>query len=183
MVDPKPEPANNPLMYGGLLPQEEMVAMGKKFKKLTIGIPREKHQVEQRVSLAPEAVEVLVNNGHDVLLESKAGEGAKYTDNDYSECGAFIIDSRKQVLNADIILKATMVDGVYDSDPKKNPNAIKFDTISFAEALTRRLGSIMDSTALSLCMDNKIPLIVFDLSDPNNILRVISGEKIGTIVE
>lgn len=89
---------------------------------------------------------------------------------------------RAAEIDADIILKATMVDGVYDSDPKKNPNAVKFDTISFAEALTRRLGSIMDSTALSLCMDNKIPLIVFDLSDPNNILRVISGEKIGTIL-
>lgn len=89
---------------------------------------------------------------------------------------------RAAEIDADIILKATLVDGVYDSDPKKNPNAIKFETISFAEALTRRLGSIMDSTALSLCMDNKIPLIVFDLSDPNNILRVISGEKIGTIL-
>ncbi len=89
---------------------------------------------------------------------------------------------RAAEIDADIILKATMVDGVYDSDPKKNPNAVKFDTISFAEALTRRLGSIMDSTALSLCMDNKIPLIVFDLSDPNNILRVISGEKIGTVL-
>lgn len=89
---------------------------------------------------------------------------------------------RAAEIDADIILKATMVDGVYDSDPKKNPNAVKFETISFAEALTRRLGSIMDSTALSLCMDNKIPLIVFDLSEPNNILRVISGEKIGTIL-
>ncbi|HEX2395967.1 MAG TPA: hypothetical protein VHI78_11525, partial [Bacteroidales bacterium] len=60
MVDPRPEPASNPLLYGGFLPQEEMVAMGKKFKKLTIGIPREKQQIEQRVSLTPEAVEVLV---------------------------------------------------------------------------------------------------------------------------
>ena len=72
--------------------------MGKKYKKLTIGIPREKQQIEQRVSLTPEAVEVLVNNGHEVLLESKAGEGARYNDNDYSECGAFIIENRKQVL-------------------------------------------------------------------------------------
>lgn len=87
---------------------------------------------------------------------------------------------RAAEIDADVILKATMVDGVYDSDPKKNPDAVKFETISFADALARRLGSIMDSTALSLCMDNKIPLIVFDLSDPENILRVISGEKIGT---
>ncbi|MBN2814467.1 MAG: alanine dehydrogenase [Bacteroidales bacterium] len=94
-------------MYGGLLPQEELIAMGKKFKKLTIGIPREKQQIEQRVSLTPEAVEVLVASGHEVLLETKAGEGARYNDNDYSECGAFIIDNRKQVLNADIILKVS----------------------------------------------------------------------------
>jgi alanine dehydrogenase len=107
MVDQRPEPASNPLMYGGLLPQEELLAIGKKYKKLTIGIPREKQQSEQRVSLTPEAVEVLVDNGHEVLLESKAGEGARYNDNDYSECGAFIIDNKKQVLNADIILKVS----------------------------------------------------------------------------
>jgi alanine dehydrogenase len=94
-------------MYGGILPQEEMLALGKKYKKLTMGIPREKHQIEQRVSLTPEAVEVLVDNGHEVLLESKSGEGARYNDNDYSECGAFIIESKKQVLNADIIIKVS----------------------------------------------------------------------------
>ncbi len=87
---------------------------------------------------------------------------------------------RAAEIDADVILKATMVDGVYDSDPRKNPDAVRFETISFADALSRRLGSIMDSTALSLCMDNRIPLIVFDLSDPENILRVIMGEKIGT---
>src|SRR4030042_3252735 len=110
MVYQRPEPASNPLMYGGILPQEEMLALGKKYKKLTIGIPREKQQVEQRVSLTPEAVEVLVNNGHEVLLESKAGEGARYNDNDYSECGAFIIESKKQVLNADIIIKVSSLE-------------------------------------------------------------------------
>ena len=100
MADQRPEPASNPLMYGGILPQEEMLAIGKKHKKLTIGIPREKQHIEQRVSLTPEAVEVLVANGHEVILESKAGEGARYTDNDYSECGAFIVDNKKHVLNA-----------------------------------------------------------------------------------
>jgi alanine dehydrogenase len=105
MVDQRPDPASNPLMYGGILPQEELLALGKKYKKLTIGVPRENQMIEQRVSLTPEAVEVLVDNGHEVILETKAGEGARYTDNDYSECGAFIIDSRKQVLNADVIIK------------------------------------------------------------------------------
>jgi alanine dehydrogenase len=97
-------------MYGGILPQEEMLALGKKYKKLTIGIPREKPLFEQRVSLTPEAVEVLVDNGHEVLIESKAGEGAHYHDTDYSECGAFIIASKKQVLNADIIIKVSPLD-------------------------------------------------------------------------
>ena len=86
---------------------------------------------------------------------------------------------RAAEIDAEVILKATMVDGVYDSDPKKNPDAVKFDSLTFGEALNRRL-AVMDSTALSLCMDNNIPLIVFDLSDPANIVRVVCGEKLGT---
>lgn len=85
-------------------------------------------------------------------------------------------------IDADIILKATMVDGVYDSDPKKNPNAKKFDAISYIDVLNRGLG-VMDSTATSLCMDNNLPILVFDLSDPKNIVRAVSGEEIGTIVK
>ncbi len=88
---------------------------------------------------------------------------------------------RAAEIDADVILKATMVDGVYDKDPKKNPDALRFESISFSDALGRRLG-VMDSTAMSLCMDNKIPLIVFDLSDPENILRVLKGENVGTIL-
>lgn len=105
MVDQKPDTSFKPLMYTGLMPQEEMLEIGKKHKKLVIGIPKENHQFEKRVALTPEAVEVLVNNGHDVLIEAKAGEGANYTDSDYSEHGAFIVESRKQALNAEIILK------------------------------------------------------------------------------
>ncbi|MBN1157749.1 MAG: alanine dehydrogenase [Bacteroidales bacterium] len=97
-------------MYGGLLPQEELLAVGKKHKKLRIGIPRENQQLERRVTLTPEAVEVLVDNGHEVLLETKAGEGARYLDTDYSECGAFILDNKKQVLQADIILKVSSLE-------------------------------------------------------------------------
>jgi len=110
MVSQNPDPASNPLMYGGLLPQEELLAVGKKYKKLTIGIPRDNQITEQRVPLTPEAVEVLVECGHEVLLESKAGDGARYSDHDYSECGAFIVDTAKQALNADIILKVSPLD-------------------------------------------------------------------------
>ncbi len=107
MVKQKPDPSTNPLMYGGILPQEEMLSVGKKHKKLVIGIPRENQQVEQRIPLTPEAVEVLVNDGHEVFLETKAGEGARYTDTDYSECGGMISESRNKIFAADIILKVS----------------------------------------------------------------------------
>jgi len=88
---------------------------------------------------------------------------------------------RAAEINADVIFKATMVDGVYDSDPKKNPNAKKFDEISFTDVITKDL-KVMDSTAAALCRDNKIKLCVFDLGDPENIYRIVKGENIGTIV-
>ena len=84
-------------------------------------------------------------------------------------------------IEADVILKATMVDGVYDSDPKKNPDAQKFDSISYSEVLRRDL-AVMDSTATALCKDNELPIIVFSIDDPENIYRAVCGENIGTIV-
>nr|WP_319488146.1 UMP kinase [uncultured Caproiciproducens sp.] len=89
---------------------------------------------------------------------------------------------RAAEIDADIILKATMVDGVYDSDPKKNPNAVKFDTLSFMDVLNRNL-QVMDSTAASLCKDNKIPILVFSISEPSNIMKAVCGESIGTLVK
>lgn len=89
---------------------------------------------------------------------------------------------RAAEIDADIILKATKVDGVYDSDPMKNPDAKRFDTISYIDVLNRGLG-VMDSTATSLCMDNSIPIMVFSLEDPDNIVRAVMGEDIGTIVK
>lgn len=89
---------------------------------------------------------------------------------------------RASELGADAILKATKVDGIYDKDPAKFPEAVKFDRISYLDALEKRL-AVMDSTAFSLCMDNRIPIIVFNMNKPGNIERVIEGQKIGTIVE
>ena len=89
---------------------------------------------------------------------------------------------RAAEVDADIILKATMVDGVYDSDPKKNPNAKKYKTLTFHEVLEKEL-QVMDSTAAAICKDNHIPIMVFDLSDPHNIVRAVCGEDIGTLVE
>ncbi len=88
---------------------------------------------------------------------------------------------RAAEVDADVILLAKNIDGVYDDDPAKNPNAKKFDTVSFDEVLSRHL-AVMDSTAASLSMDNHIPIILFALKDPGNIYRVIMGENIGTIV-
>ena len=89
---------------------------------------------------------------------------------------------RAAEIGADIILLAKNVDGVYSADPLKDPEAVKYDSITYDDVLARHLG-VMDSTATSLCMDNNIPIILFALKDPENILRVIHGEKIGTIVK
>lgn len=88
---------------------------------------------------------------------------------------------RAAEIDADIILLAKKVDAVYDSDPNINPNAVRFDALSYIDVLNRGLG-VMDSTATSLCMDNDIPILVFGLDDPQNIIRAACGEKIGTIV-
>ena len=84
-------------------------------------------------------------------------------------------------IDSDVILKGTRVDGVYSSDPEKNPNATKFDTITFDEAYDKKL-KIMDMTAFTLCKENQIPVIVFDMNCPGNLKKVILGNKIGTLV-
>ena len=89
---------------------------------------------------------------------------------------------RAAEVDAEVILLAKKVDAVYDSDPHTNPNAVKFDALSYIDVLNRGLG-VMDSTATSLCMDNEIPIRVFGLDDANNIYRAIMGEEIGTIVK
>ncbi len=84
-------------------------------------------------------------------------------------------------ISADAVLKGTQVDGVYDADPKKNPDAFRFDRLEYGEVLQRGL-KVMDSTAISLCMDNGLPIVVFDLMGQGNIVRAVRGEKIGTLV-
>ncbi|PYK38189.1 MAG: UMP kinase [Verrucomicrobia bacterium] len=88
---------------------------------------------------------------------------------------------RASEIRADVILKATKVDGVYDRDPNTDPNARLYEHITFTEALAKRL-QIMDSTAFSLCMDNKIPILVFDMNKPSNIRDAVLGRKVGTLV-
>jgi uridylate kinase len=84
-------------------------------------------------------------------------------------------------IGADALLKATKVEGVYDSDPVKNKDAVKFDQLSYIDVLKKNL-RVMDATAISLCMDNQLPIIVFNVKKRGNIVRAVMGEKLGTII-
>ena len=96
--------------------------------------------------------------------------------------GIFSAALRACELDVDCVMKATKVDGVYDADPMKNPDAHRFDHISYMEVLSQGL-HVMDATATSLCMDNDVPMIVFDLTKPGNIKAALQGEPVGTVVE
>ena len=85
-------------------------------------------------------------------------------------------------INAEVILKGTRVDGIYTADPEKVPTAEKFETITFQECISKNL-RVMDMTAFTLCMENQLPIIVFDMNKPNNLMRVVRGEKVGTLVK
>ncbi len=104
-----------------------------------------------------------------------AGTGSPYFTTD---TGASL---RAVEIEANVMLKGTRVDGVYDSDPEKNPNAVRFETISFDEVYARNL-RVMDRTATAMCAENNLPIIVFDMDTPGNLRRLLCGEKIGTIV-
>ena len=121
-----------------------------------------------------DTAERYLNDGKVVLFA--AGTGNPYFSTD---TGAVL---RGVEIEADAILLAKNVDGVYSADPQLDPNAVKYDTISYDDVLAQHL-QVMDSTATSLSMDNKIPVILFALKDPENIIRVARGEKIGTIVK
>jgi len=88
---------------------------------------------------------------------------------------------RAMEIEADIVIKGTKVDGVYDSDPEKNPKAKRFDQITYIDALNRRIG-VMDSTAISLCMDNRLPIMVLDIEQSRSLERAVLGEQVGTII-
>jgi uridylate kinase len=89
---------------------------------------------------------------------------------------------RAMEIGAEVILKGTKVSGIYDDDPMKNPNAVKFDRLSFLTVIDKRL-KVMDSTAISLCMDHNLPIIVFNVKEKGNIKRIVQGEKLGTLVK
>jgi uridylate kinase len=144
----------------------------------------EKHGVFTRVMSAIEMQSVAepyirrrairhLEKGRAIILA--AGTGNPYFTTDTTAA------LRALEIGADCIMKATKVDGVYDSDPRKNPEAVKFDELPYMEVLNRGL-QVMDSTAISLCMDNDMPIIVFNITTDGNIVRALQGERVGTIV-
>ncbi len=152
-------------------------ALALKEKLNTIGVPsRVQSAIEIRAVAEPfirgRAIRHL-EKGRVVILAAGTGNPFFTTDT----CAAL----RATELECDILMKATKVDGVYTADPKKDPAAKRYDTLTFAEAITRNL-KIMDMTALTMCRENSIPVLVFDFKRPGNIRRVIQGEKIGTVI-
>jgi uridylate kinase len=105
-----------------------------------------------------------------------AGTGSPYFTTDSAAA------LRANEINADVILKGTRVDGIYSADPEKDPTATKFDTLSFAKVISEGLG-VMDMTAFTLCQENDLPIVVFDIGQPENLIRITMGEQIGTLVQ
>ena len=149
MVEQNSGSGSNPLLYTGLLPQEEMLEIGKKQKKLLIGIPHEDQEYEKRIGLTPEAVEVLVNNGHDVLIHKHAGNGALYPRTDYSEHGAFIVEENDKIWNADIIIKVSPL--TLDEANKLKGNQIVFSALNVNQQSSEYIKALMKKkiTAIS----------------------------------
>ena len=142
-----------------------------------MGVPTRVHTAIRMENIAEpfirrRAIEQL-ESGHAVIFV--AGTGNPYFSTDTTAA------LRASEIGAEVILKATKVDGIYTADPFKDPTAKKYTRITFAEALGKRL-SVMDSTAFSLCMDNKVPIIVFDMMKTDNIKNVVLGKTVGTLV-
>lgn len=142
-----------------------------------IGLPTRVHTAIHMENIAEpfirrRAIEQL-ENGHAVIFV--AGTGNPFFSTDTTAA------LRANEIGAEVILKATKVDGIYTADPFKDPTATKYDRINYTDALAQRL-SVMDSTAFSLCMDNKMPIIVFDMMKPDNIRKAVLGKAVGTLV-
>jgi len=105
-----------------------------------------------------------------------AGTGSPYFTTDSAAA------LRANEINADVILKGTRVDGIYSSDPEKNADATKFDNISFSKVISLGL-NVMDMTAFTMCQENNLPIVVFDINEPENLMKIIRGESVGTLVE
>jgi len=163
---------------------DHMGMLGTVINALALQDAIERHGVETRVQTAVSMQELAepyirrrairhLEKGRAVIFA--AGLGAPYFTTDTTAA------QRALEVDAEAILKATQVDGVYDSDPRANPDASRYDRIDFMSVLNQGL-KVMDATAISLCMDNALPIIVFELLKPGNIRKVVNGQDVGTLV-
>jgi alanine dehydrogenase len=180
MVDQKPETVVNPLVHTGMRPQEEMLEIGKKRKKIVLGIPKENHQFEKRVALTPEAVELLVNSGHEVLIESNAGEGANYSNTNYSEHGASIIEPRKEVFEADVVIKVAPFDK--DEIELLKGNQIVFSSLQINQQNQEYIKKLMNKKITAIAFEyiknefNSFPILQSMNAIAGNAAIMIAGE-------
>src|SRR6056297_3244999 len=151
------------LEKAGIFPQEEMLEVGRKHNKLVIGIPRDNHKIERRVALTPEAVEVLVNQGHEVIVESAAGEAANYKDHEYSENGGFIVREKDQVYQCDIIIRISPLNEE-EIDHLKGDQII-FTNINLPQQNATYIQKLMQKNVIAIAFeylreeDNSFPVI------------------------
>jgi alanine dehydrogenase len=155
--------SNLPFSNTGFLPKEEMLEIGRKSSKLVIGLPKDNQAVESRVALTPEAVEILVNEGHEVIIESGAGTEAKYKDTDYSEKGGFIVEEKEQVYQCDIILRISPLNS-------KEIDALKGDQVIITSLNLPQ----QNEECIRKMMRKKVVAIAFEfLRDEDNSFPVI----------
>ncbi|KXB08908.1 alanine dehydrogenase [candidate division MSBL1 archaeon SCGC-AAA382M17] len=151
------------LEKAGIFPQEEMLEVGRKHNKLVIGIPKDNHKIERRVALTPEAVEVLVNQGHEVIIESGAGEAANYQDQEYSENGGFIVREKDQVYQCDIIIRISPLNE--DEIDRLKGNQIIFTNINLPQQNAEYIQKLMQKRVIAIAFeylreeDNSFPVI------------------------
>ena len=143
---------------------------------MRLAIPKERRPYERRVAASPDTVKKYKALNIDVVVESGAGAGASIPDDSFAAAGATIAPDLESTLkDADVVLKATKVDGVYDKDPMKHNDAVRFDRLGYLEVLSRSL-HVMDSTAISLCKENDLPIIVLNIREPGAVVDAIRGE-------
>ena len=148
-------------------------AMSVKYKRVLLKLSGEALSGDKGFGLDMDTIQTIckgIKDAHDL-----GGTGNPFFSTDTASA------LRAAEINADIIFKATMVDGVYDKDPKKYADAKKYDTLTFSRVLADQL-AVMDSTAATMCRDNSLPILVFDILHPENIAKAVAGEPIGTLV-
>src|SRR6056297_188793 len=155
--------SNFPFSRSGLLPQEEMLEIGRRRSNLVIGLPKDDLSIESRVALTPEAVEILVNEGHEIIIESGAGSAANYKDTDYSENGGFIVEDKKQVYQCDVILRITPLN-IEEIDYLRGHQVV-FSSLNLPQQNEESIRKLMQKNVIAIAFeflrdeDNSFPVI------------------------